>query len=66
MVEPDVIQKIVTEKRTDLALAAADLIDVANTNGGRDNISVVLVRVPPEYLPSAGWAQRWLAKKRAT
>ncbi len=65
MVEPDVIQKIVTEKRTDLALAAADLIDIANTNGGRDNISVVLVRVPPEYLPSAGWAQRFLAKKKS-
>ena len=64
MVEPEVIQKIVTEKRTDLALAAADLIDIANTNGGRDNISVVLVRVPPEYLPSAGWAQRFLAKKK--
>jgi serine/threonine protein phosphatase PrpC len=65
MVEPDVIQKVVTEKRTDLALAAADLIDIANTNGGRDNISVVLVRVPPEYLPSAGWAQRFLAKKKS-
>ena len=65
MVEPEVIQKIVTEKRTDLALAAADLIDIANTNGGRDNISVVLVRVPPEYLPSAGWAQRFLAKKKS-
>jgi protein phosphatase len=65
MVEPDAIQKIVTEKRTDLALAAADLIDVANQNGGRDNISVVLVRVPPEYLPSSGWAQRFLAKKKA-
>jgi len=65
MVEPDVIQKIVTEKRTDLALAAADLIDIANQNGGRDNISVVLIRVPPEYLPSPGWAQRFLAKKKA-
>jgi len=21
-------------------------------------------RVPPEFLPTAGWAQRWLAKKR--
>ena len=65
MVEPDVIQRIVTEKRTDLALAAADLIDIANQNGGRDNISVVLVRVPPEYLPAPGWAQRFLAKKKA-
>ena len=65
MVEADVIQKIVAEKRMDLALAAADLIDIANQNGGRDNISVVLVRVPPEYLPAAGWAQRFLAKKKA-
>jgi len=65
MVEPEAIQKIVTEKRADLALAAADLIEVANQNGGRDNISVVLVRVPPEYLPSSGWAQRFLAKKKA-
>ena len=65
MVEPDVIQKIVTEKRTDLALAAADLIDMANQNGGRDNISVVLVRVPAGYLPAPGWAERFLAKKKA-
>ena len=64
MVEPDVIQKVVTEKRTDLALAAADLIDIANQNGGRDNISVVLVRVPAAYLPAPGWAQRFLAKKK--
>ncbi len=65
MVEPDVVQKIVNEKRADLALAAAELIDIANQNGGRDNISVVLVRVPPEFLPSSGWAQRFLAKKKA-
>ena len=48
----------------DLAEAAADLIELANQNGGRDNISVILVRVPPEFLPVTGWAQRWLAKKR--
>jgi PPM family protein phosphatase len=65
MVEPEVIQKVVVEKRVDLALAAAELVDLANRNGGRDNISVVLVRVPQEFLPSAGWAQRWLAKKRS-
>ncbi|NDP42203.1 MAG: Stp1/IreP family PP2C-type Ser/Thr phosphatase [Aromatoleum sp.] len=64
MVEPDVVHTIVDENRTDLALAAAELIDVANQNGGRDNVSVVLVRVPPEFLPTTGWAKRWLAKKR--
>ncbi len=65
MVEPEVIQKVVTEKRADLAIAAAELVEIANQNGGRDNISVVLVRVPPEFLPSSGWAQRFLAKKKA-
>jgi protein phosphatase len=65
MVEPEAVQGIVDEKRLDLALAAAELIDVANQNGGRDNISVVLVRVPPEFLPSSAWVQKWLAKKGA-
>ena len=66
MVDPEVIHTIVDEKRSDLAVAAAELIDLANQNGGRDNISVVLVRVPKAFLPSAAWAQRYLAKKRAS
>ena len=65
MVEPDVIHSVVDDKRSELAVAVAELVDLANQNGGRDNISVVLVRVPPEFLPQSGWAQRWLAKKRA-
>ena len=51
------------------AIVPADIVEyrveAANQNGGRDNISVVLVRVPKAFLPSAAWAQRWLAKKRA-
>ena len=65
MVDSEVIHSIVDEKRGDLAVAAGDLIDLANQNGGRDNISVIMVRVPPEFLPASGWAQRWLAKKKA-
>jgi len=65
MVEPDMVREIVTAKRIDLAEAAAELIDVANQNGGRDNISVILVRVPVEFLPSGGWLQRWMNKKPA-
>jgi protein phosphatase len=64
MVEPDVIHTMVDARRTDLAQASADLIELANQNGGRDNISVILIRVPPEFLPATGWAQRWLAKKK--
>ena len=63
MVEPAAVQEIVAAKRSDLAEAAAELIDVANQNGGRDNISVVLVRVPLEFLPTGGWLQRWMSKK---
>jgi protein phosphatase len=63
MVEADTVRDIVVAKRADLAEAAAELIDIANQNGGRDNISVVLIRVPAEFLPSSGWLQRWLAKR---
>ena len=63
MVEADTVRDIVVAKRADLAEAAAELIDVANQNGGRDNISVVLIRVPAQFLPSASWLQRWIAKK---
>src|SRR5204862_894636 len=58
MVEPTVVQNIVREKRADLKQAAADLIDLANANGGRDNISVILIHVPDDFLPSSNWAQR--------
>jgi len=64
MVDAEVVRAILEQKRSELALAAAELVEIANQNGGRDNISVVLVRVPLEFLPTAGWAQRWLAKKR--
>ncbi len=66
MVDPEVVHTIVDDKRSDLALAAAELIDLANKNGGRDNISVVLIRVPSDFIPQAGWVQRWLAKKNAS
>ena len=65
MVEPGVVHSIVTTKRMQLPQAAADLVDLANTNGGRDNVSVILVHVPAEYLPSSSWTQRWLARKKA-
>jgi len=66
MVEPDVLHTLVSRGRTNLTRAAADLVDLANENGGRDNISVILVHVPADYLPSASWTQRWLAKKKAS
>lgn len=64
MVEPEIVRTVVEEKRADLAEAAADLVELANRNGGRDNISVIIVRVPAEFLPQSGWAQRFLAKRK--
>jgi protein phosphatase len=65
MVDPEIVHSIVDEHRMDLAEAAATLIDLANQNGGRDNISVIIVQVPPSFLSGSGWAQRFLAKKKA-
>jgi PPM family protein phosphatase len=65
MVDSEAVHETVAAKRGDLAEAAAELIDMANQNGGRDNISVILLRVPAEFLPSAGWLQRWMAKRPA-
>jgi len=64
MVEPEVVHEILGAKRNELPEAAADLVELANRNGGRDNISVVLVRVPADFLPQSGWAQRFLAKRK--
>lgn len=41
----------------DPAAAAQRLVQMANENGGRDNISVILVRVRGEFPASAGWWQ---------
>jgi protein phosphatase len=64
MVEPANVHSIIEKHRANLAEAAKELVEVANQNGGRDNISVILVRVPKAYLPNGAWAKRWLAKKR--
>jgi protein phosphatase len=66
MVDPADVHAIVDKHRGNLTEAAKVLVDAANQNGGRDNISVVLVRVPKAFLPTAAWAKRYLAKKRAT
>lgn len=65
MVDTDVVHGIVDEQRATLDAAAGQLIELANQNGGRDNISVILARVPAGFLPNNKWAERFLAKKRS-
>jgi protein phosphatase len=65
MVDTDVVHGVVDEQRATLDVAASQLIELANQNGGRDNISVILARVPAGFLPNNKWAERFLAKKRS-
>jgi protein phosphatase len=64
MVDTDVVHGVVDEQRATLEVAATQLIELANQNGGRDNISVILARVPAAFLPNNQWAEKYLARRR--
>jgi len=49
MVDDVALAEILCDHQTDLATASRMLVDTANKNGGRDNISVVLARVLSTY-----------------
>jgi len=61
MVEDDDIQATLYALQNNLPLAASQLIQMANDNGGRDNVSVIVVKVKGKFSMSRGW----LAKLRA-
>lgn len=42
-----------------LDLAASQLIDQANDNGGKDNISVILAKVKADFAAPSGWWQKF-------
>ena len=45
MIDDDGLASIVRDKGSDLEACCQTLVDVANENGGTDNITVVLTRV---------------------
>jgi PPM family protein phosphatase len=55
MVADEDIQSTVSSLQANLPLAAQQLVQLANDNGGRDNVSVILVRVTREFPARAGW-----------
>ncbi|MDD5056485.1 MAG: Stp1/IreP family PP2C-type Ser/Thr phosphatase [Sideroxydans sp.] len=55
MVEDEDIGATLQMLRGNLALAAVQLIEQANDNGGRDNVSVILVKVKGGYAAPQGW-----------
>jgi PPM family protein phosphatase len=61
MVEDDDIQATLYALQNNLPLAASQLIQMANDNGGRDNVSVILVKVKGKFSASRGWLGKLLA-----
>ena len=60
MVEDDDIQETLFALQSNLPLAASQLIQMANDNGGRDNISVILVKVKGRFSVPRGLLARIL------
>ncbi len=60
MVEDVDIQSTLCTLQNNLPLAANRLIQMANDNGGRDNVSVILVRVKRTFAVPRGWMAKLL------
>jgi serine/threonine protein phosphatase PrpC len=59
MVTDEDLQLTLSSLQANLPLAAEQLVQQANDNGGRDNISVILVRVLKEFpARHAGWLNK--------
>ena len=61
MVEDDDIGGTLQSLQSNLPLAASQLIQLANDNGGRDNVSVILIRVNGKFSAPSGWWAKWLS-----
>lgn len=65
MVEDEDIQSTLYAMQGNLPLAAEQLIQMANDNGGRDNVSVILVKVKGDFAVPRGWLAKlydWFKK----
>ncbi len=60
MVEDDDIQSVLYAMQGNLPLAAEQLVQMANDNGGRDNISVILVKVKADFATPRSWLAKLL------
>ncbi|MCK6390904.1 MAG: Stp1/IreP family PP2C-type Ser/Thr phosphatase [Azonexus sp.] len=61
MVDDEEIAEIIRRFGANPALAATLLVETANDNGGRDNTSVVLMKVAGNYAAPVRWWQKLLA-----
>jgi len=58
MVIDEDIQLTLASLAANLPLAAQQLVQQANDNGGRDNVSVILVRVVKDFPARTGWREK--------
>jgi protein phosphatase len=61
MVTDENIHETLDATRANLPLAAQQLVQLANDSGGRDNISVILVRIVGDFAVPTGWFARFKA-----
>lgn len=64
MLEDEEIRFAVHTLRSNLKLAASQLIELANDNGGRDNISVILVKVKQGFVVRNGLISKLMSSFR--
>jgi len=61
MVVDDEIGETLQMLKANLPLAANELIQLANDNGGRDNVSVILVKINGKFSTPHGWVAKLLS-----
>jgi protein phosphatase len=59
VVDEEIASALLTLK-ANLPLAASELVQMANDNGGRDNVSVILVKVKGRFSAPHGWMAKLL------
>ena len=66
MVEDSEISLTLSSLQANVQLASQQLVQMANDNGGRDNVSVILVRVLCDFPARTDWISRLLSWFRQT
>lgn len=62
MIEDEEIKLTLQMLAANLELAATQLIQMANDNGGRDNVSVIVIKVLHEFPAAGGWWSKLMAR----